>query len=60
MVAISITLIVVAYLVLLIDWKGLNTALAQGGWVSIALYAVITLLIVVILNNPDIPHIGGH
>ncbi|WP_305043163.1 hypothetical protein [Geoalkalibacter sp.] len=60
MTAIFITLIVVAYLVLLVDWKGLNTALAQGGWVSIVLYAVITLLIIVILNNPDIPHISSH
>ncbi|WP_305044184.1 hypothetical protein [Geoalkalibacter sp.] len=60
MTAIFITLIVVAYLVLLVDWKGLNTALAQGGWFSIVLYALITLLIIVILNNPDIPHISSH
>ncbi|KIH77935.1 hypothetical protein SAMN05660860_02414 [Geoalkalibacter ferrihydriticus] len=60
MTAILIVLTVVAYLALLVDWKDLIGVLGQGGWVSIVLYVVLTAFIVVILTNPDIPHIVPH
>lgn len=60
MAAVFIALAVILYLVLLVDWKNLMNALGEGGWVPIVLYAVITVLMVVVLTNPDIPHIAPH
>jgi uncharacterized membrane protein YdjX (TVP38/TMEM64 family) len=60
MAAAFVALAVIAYLVLLVDWKNLNNAISQGGWGALVLYAVITVLIVVILSNPDIPNITPH
>ncbi len=60
---IIVALAVFAYLILLIDWKELLGALGQGGWASIVLYAFLTVLIVMVLTSPDIPHMapmGGH
>ncbi|MDO3378813.1 hypothetical protein [Geoalkalibacter halelectricus] len=57
MTAIFIMLAVVAYLALLVDWKELIGILGQGGWASVVVYAVLTVMIIVILNNPDIPNI---
>lgn len=55
-------LAVIAYLVLLVDWSEFVGAFRQGGWPSVALYAVLTVLIIMVLTNPDIPHIApvGH
>jgi len=39
-----------AYLFLLIDWTDLRSTLAKGGWASIALYALLAVLIVVALS----------
>jgi len=42
-----------AYLFLLIDWKGLRTALAQGGWATACLYLVLAILITSVYMNPE-------
>jgi hypothetical protein len=57
-----LALAVVAYLVLLVDWNEFLGAFGKGGWPSVALYAFLAVMIVMILTNPDIPHIApvGH
>ena len=57
-----LALAVVAYLVLLVDWTEFLGAFSKGGWPSVVLYAFLTVMIVMILINPDIPHIApvGH
>jgi len=40
-----------AYLFLLIDWKGLRTALALGGWATACLYLLLAILITSVLTS---------
>ena len=53
---------VIAYLVFLVNWKDFIGLLGKGGWVALALYVVLTGLIVTTLVNPHIPHLeeAGH
>lgn len=40
-----------AYLFLLIDWKGLRSALALGGWATACLYILLAILITTVLTS---------
>ncbi len=46
-------LAVVAYLAFCVDWKGFMEAFSLGGWATIAVYIVLTVLIVAILSTPE-------
>ena len=54
MTGLFLTLGLLAYLFLLIDWKEMRSLMAQGGWVSAALYIGLTVLIVLVLiKSPE-------
>lgn len=40
-----------AYLFLLIDWKGLREALALGGWATACLYILLAVLITAVYTS---------
>lgn len=40
-----------AYLFLLIDWKSLRAALAQGGWATACLYLLLAVLITAVYTS---------
>ena len=40
-----------AYLFLLVDWKSLRTALAQGGWAPACLYLLLAVLITAVYTS---------
>ncbi|MDZ4184482.1 MAG: hypothetical protein U1D97_05840 [Desulfuromonadales bacterium] len=42
-----------AYLFLLVDWKSLRTALAQGGWATACLYLLLAVLITIVYSSPE-------
>jgi hypothetical protein len=43
-----------AYLFLLIDWKSLRAALAQGGWATACLYLLLAVLMTIVYSSPEI------
>jgi len=40
-----------AYLFLLVDWKSLRAALAQGGWATACLYLLLAILITAVYTS---------
>ncbi|BCA80544.1 hypothetical protein [Desulfuromonas sp. AOP6] len=59
MAAIFIGLAVVGYLAFLVDWKGFMEAFRLGGWATIALYGVLTVLIYVQLTSHSTGTVPG-
>lgn len=43
-----------AYLFLLVDWKSLRAALAQGGWATACLYLLLAVLMTIVYSSPEI------
>lgn len=42
-----------AYLFLLVDWKSLRVALAQGGWATACLYLLLAVLMTIVYSSPE-------
>ena len=54
MTGLFLVILFLAYLFLLIDWKGLRTVLALGGWATACLYILLAVLITtVITSSPE-------
>lgn len=54
MTGLFLSLCLLAYLFLLIDWKEMRRLMALGGWVSAVLYIGLTVLIVLVLmKSPE-------
>lgn len=46
-------LFVVLYLALTVDWKDLMGTIRLGGWATIGVYIILTILIVSVLTGPE-------
>ena len=53
MTGLFIALAVVCYLFFFIDWKEFRSILAKGGWATLAIYCVVTVLIWYTLSAPQ-------
>lgn len=42
---------ILAYLFLLVDWKGMRAALAAGGWATACLYLLLAVLITAVYTS---------
>jgi hypothetical protein len=53
MAGLFLVIFFLAYLFLLVDWKGLRFALAQGGWATACLYLLLAVLITIVYSSPE-------